>query len=906
VSVIATVRSGGHGTQSLVGSVMGTPAYMPPEQARGDVEAMDERSDVFALGAILCEILTGKPPYVSESGDLGELIGMASMAELDGAHSRLEACEGEPEMIKLATRCLMPAPAARPRSAEAVASTVHEHLAAVESRVHEARVEAAEAKVRTAALKRTQKLGISLTAVIAAGLLFSLWFWRAADTAATNEAIARNEAEVSAAEARENELVATRELARAVAIKDMITEMLQSVTPAQAKGADITLLKGILDTASEKLSEGAIEDELVAAELHSLTGSVYYSLGLYPESERHMPVAFELRKRVLGEEHSDTLISMGKLAQLFHVQGRFAEAEPLFLKTLKIQRRVLGEEHRGTLMSMNNLANLYQGQGRFAESESLHLETLEIERRNLGEEHPSTLGSMGNLAILYQNLGRYAEAEPLALRTLEIERRILGEEHPSTLGSMNTLASIYAIQGRHAEAESLFLKTLEVRRRVLGGEHPETLTSMGNLGNTYHAQARYAEAESLYRETIEIKSRVLGEEHPSTLSSRGNLLSTYMAQARYAEAEPLLLETLEIQRRVLGKEHQNTMLCVDSLASIYVFQGRYAEAQPLLLETLALQRRVLGEEHPDTLGTAYSLTRLYFSQRRYTKAQSLASETLEIRRRTLGEEHPSTLLSMGIQAVIYNSQGKNAEAEPLYIETIEIMRRVHGEEHPQVLAFMSNLATLYIRQARHAEAEPIFLEAFEVQRRVMGAEHPDTLLIASNLGVLYNEMERFEEAAEIFETSLRIGPQVSGKQQLWRSDSKRGLIKSYVALGRHDEALPLQREALEPRIAPADDEQAKAFRLNRTAQTLLTIKPEGLQNPERALRYAERACALREEGGGKRFAQVLDTLALAQFRTGDFAAAVETQSRACALLPGDKDQSYAARLAEYEAALEGK
>ena len=167
MSVIETLRSRGHGTRSIVGSVMGTPAYMPPEQARGDVDAMDERSDVFALGAILCEILTGKPPYI---GTVEEQIGMASMAKLDDAHARLESSGGEPAMVELATRCLMPAPAARPKSAEVVAQAVHDHLAAVESRVHEARVEAAEAKVRAAALKRTQKLGIGLTAVIAVGL----------------------------------------------------------------------------------------------------------------------------------------------------------------------------------------------------------------------------------------------------------------------------------------------------------------------------------------------------------------------------------------------------------------------------------------------------------------------------------------------------------------------------------------------------------------------------------------------------------------------------------------------------------------------------------------------------------------------------------------------------------------
>jgi serine/threonine protein kinase/formylglycine-generating enzyme required for sulfatase activity len=179
LSVIETLRSSGHGTQSIMGSVMGTPAYMPPEQARGDVEAMNERSDVFALGAILCEILTGEPPYV---GDQNELIAMAAMGKLDDAHARLAACSAEADLVELTTQCLMPAPAARPQSAEEVAQAIHDHLATAENRVHEARIEAAQAEGRTLAMKRTQKLGIALTGVIAIGLAASLWFWQDADT----------------------------------------------------------------------------------------------------------------------------------------------------------------------------------------------------------------------------------------------------------------------------------------------------------------------------------------------------------------------------------------------------------------------------------------------------------------------------------------------------------------------------------------------------------------------------------------------------------------------------------------------------------------------------------------------------------------------------------------------------
>ena len=196
-SVIETTRSSGHGTQSVLGSVMGTPAYMPPEQARGEINAMDERSDVFALGAMLCEILTGQPPYV---GDREELLKMASLAKLDDAHARLAACGAEPDLVDLVTMCLMPSPAARPQSARVVAQVVHNYLAAAEQRIH-------DAMVRAVSMKRTQRLATTLIGVILLGLAASLWFWRAAER---HRGLAEQAAiEAEAAPAAETEAKAT-------------------------------------------------------------------------------------------------------------------------------------------------------------------------------------------------------------------------------------------------------------------------------------------------------------------------------------------------------------------------------------------------------------------------------------------------------------------------------------------------------------------------------------------------------------------------------------------------------------------------------------------------------------------------------------------------------------------------
>jgi serine/threonine-protein kinase len=147
-TIISTVRSeGGEGSASLVGSVMGTPAYMPPEQALGHVDELDERSDVFALGAILCEILTGEPPYRGESRD--QLI-QAAQARLDDAWERLDLYSADDELVAVAKRCMKPLPGDRPRDAGVVAREIAANLAAAEQRARVAEVDAAEARANAA------------------------------------------------------------------------------------------------------------------------------------------------------------------------------------------------------------------------------------------------------------------------------------------------------------------------------------------------------------------------------------------------------------------------------------------------------------------------------------------------------------------------------------------------------------------------------------------------------------------------------------------------------------------------------------------------------------------------------------------------------------------------------------
>ncbi|MCJ1232044.1 hypothetical protein MMC12_008725, partial [Toensbergia leucococca] len=255
--------------------------------------------------------------------------------------------------------------------------------------------------------------------------------------------------------------------------------------------------------------------------------------------------------------------SRGNIASRFGVmyrdQGDWSKAEELFKQVIEMKTRVLGPEHSDTLTSMGNLAWTFQDQGRWKEAEGLHERVMEAMKRVSGPEHPNTLIIMNNLAGTFRNQGRWKEAEGLHERVMETRKRVLGPEHPKTLNSMHNLALTFWNQGRWKEAEGLQIKVTEAMKRVSGPEHPYTLTSMNNLAGTFQNQGRWKEAEELFKQVIEIEKRVLGPEHPDTLNSMNNLAWTIRSQGRWKEAEGLQIKVMEAMKRVLGPEHPDTL-----------------------------------------------------------------------------------------------------------------------------------------------------------------------------------------------------------------------------------------------------------------------------------------------------------------------------------------------------------
>ncbi len=406
---------------------------------------------------------------------------------------------------------------------------------------------------------------------------------------------------------------------------------------------------------------------------------------LYAESAHWFRRVLAINRQELGDEHPDTLTSMGNLASTLRSQGDLPGARALQEQVLAISRRVLGDEHPNTLTSISNLAHMLGDQGDLPGARALQEQVLAIRRRVLGDEHPDTLTSMNNLAVTLWSQGDLPGARALQEQVLAIRRRVLGDEHPNTLTSMGNLASTLLNRGDLPGARALQEQVLALRRRILGDEHPDTLDSMGNLAGTLWSQGDLPGARALQEQVLAIHRRTLGNEHPKTLTSMGNLAGTLGDQDDLPGARALQEQVLALRRRILGDEHPTTLTSMGNLAGTLGDQGDLPGARALQEQVLALRRSILGDEHPDTLTSMGNLAGTLGDQGDLPGARTLQEQVLALRRRILGDEHPDTLTSMNNLAYTLWQMGDRLAALQLMQTAAEGLRMKLGPEHPHAV-----------------------------------------------------------------------------------------------------------------------------------------------------------------------------------------------------------------------------
>jgi tetratricopeptide (TPR) repeat protein len=480
------------------GSVLGTPAYMAPEQAAGELDKVDARSDVFGLGAILCVLLTGRPPFEGKDAESVRLNAVRGRTE--EAFARLDDCAADPDVVALCKRCLAFEPADRPATADEVAAAVAGLRRAADERAKQAERERLEAEVRAAEEAKRRRAVLWGAVAVAAVLLVGV--------AGTTIGLVRANAARRDAQAAQRQAEAKEAEANAV-VKFFEAKVLAAARPRGQHGGlgkDATLRDAIV--ASLPALAGDFKDQpLVEARLRRALSITFRFLGDPRTAAEQAQRARALYVEQLGPDHPDTLAAMHELANSYHSLDRHADALDLNTAVLAARKRVLGPDHKETLKSMNNLANDYHALGRFSELLALRQETLAAAKRVLGPDDRDMLGCMHNLGTAYEALGRMPEALAQQQETLAAYKRVLGPDDPDTLRNMQALAYSYLYLGRHTEALKLYEELLAANRRVLPPDHRDSLAYILGFGEILELAGRAREALPRIEEALAAASK---------------------------------------------------------------------------------------------------------------------------------------------------------------------------------------------------------------------------------------------------------------------------------------------------------------------------------------------------------------------------------------------------------------
>jgi tetratricopeptide (TPR) repeat protein len=608
-----------HSLYTAFGTVAGTPLYMAPEQASFNALDVDTRADIYALGVILYELLTGSTPIERDTfkrAALEEVLRMIREVEPPTPSSRLRSSGSLPSLA--AIRQTEPVRLGRFVRGD-LDWIVMKALAKDRQRRYDSAIglandierftnhEPVSAGPPTASYRLGKFLSRNRGRVIAASLvLVALVVGIIGTTWGLIEAQRRL---VQKNKANEILLSIFRDL-------DTMGSDFESL-PVQAR------LAQRLDVATAELAGDATDDPIGVARMQIDLAKAQLSLG-YPE--RVIDLCTKARATFtahLGPDHPDTLRSMRLLAAGYLESRSFERAVPLFEETLTLMKAKLGPDHEDTLKCMNGLAISLLRFDRRDRAVSLYEELLSLQKARLGPDHPDTLKTMNDLAEGYQYAGRIDLALPLYVETLALRKARLGPDHQATLETMHNVAWGYQFTGQLDLAIPLLEQNLELRKSKLGPNHPDTFATMNTLATTYQDAGRFDRSQPLLEETVARKKAILGPDHPDTLGSMGVLAMGYRTAGQLDRALPILLEAVSLGKAKAGANwKQIYTIELGHLGTVQLESKMWTQAELTLRECLAIQE----SQQPNSwqiLSTRSMLGGALLGQKRFVEAEPL-------------------------------------------------------------------------------------------------------------------------------------------------------------------------------------------------------------------------------------------------------------------------------------------
>lgn len=628
---------------------IGTPAYMSPEQTLLTSLDIDTRSDIYSLGVLLYELLTGELPFdphqllasgiegirrtIREQEPMRPSTRLGSLVEekLTTAANRrssevnrlLHDVRGDVDWI--VSKCLEKDRNRRYETANELAADIQRHLrnepilARPPSKMYRFR--------KWARRNRALVTGVGMTLVaLAIGLALATWAW-------VGERAARRQAAVEAA--------------RSATVAKFHQEMIDSLRPSVAMGRDTTLLREFADKSFETLGKDLGNEPIVEFELRASIARVYGILGENRKAEAIYEELVPRMKSYLGSNHVDLAPVLRRYSEVLHKLKRSAEAEATARQSLVLTQKSKGPDHADTAYSLMLIGNALHSQKNYREAEKYQRLALSTYQKVYGPEHREIAQVLGNLGVIVESEERLAEAEVLYGQSQRMLKRLLGPGHPEMVWITEQLARFHLFQKKNLKEATHFLEELlEEQRKLLGNENRQVARTLATLAGTMIDNGNPEAGEKVARESLALHRKLYGMESAEVATVMHDLAIAVSRLNREPEAELLLREAIEMDRKFLPSQTAQLERALNTLALTLHAQGKLAEAESPRRERLELGRADLERQRrePSNLEQRiYELADNLYDQGKFAEADPFYRELIQHRAERLPADDPDLL-----------------------------------------------------------------------------------------------------------------------------------------------------------------------------------------------------------------------------------------------------------------------
>ena len=577
-----------------------TPEYASPEQVSGAI--VTTSSDIYSLGVILYELLTGHRPFSFKTktpDEISRVITDTIPTKPSEVLEREKGRKGERGNIELSST-VSPSPylpfspsqlrgdldniilMAMRKEPERRYSSVEQFADDINKYLNELPVIAQEDtfSYRAGKFIKRNKAGVAAGAGIAISLIAGL------AATARQAKIARRQRDKARSEAR-----------KAEKINQFLQKMLNSADP-RTGSKDVKVIE-VLSIAAESIEKDFVNQPELVADLQTTLGLTYLSLAQLDSAERFLKNALEIRLKLFPRLSEEVALSLRNYGRLLQAKGDLKAAESLYIESLETLRRLKGSRNLMVAEVLDNLGYLVAIKGENERALRLHDEEFEIRREILGENHVDVAKSLEKLGSVMSIMDDRENSEPILRKSLKILQNVYGKEHPDIALSMVNLAG--TIYPKHPEeAERLCRESLAMRRKLLGEEHPDVAWSLYNLAYVLINRDKFAEAEENVRQALAKRGANLPDENPVVGSCFLLLGRTLLAQDRFDEAHTAFEKCLNLRLATLPADHWLLATTRSFLGESLIYLGEAERGKQMMRENYEILKEKLGANHNQT------------------------------------------------------------------------------------------------------------------------------------------------------------------------------------------------------------------------------------------------------------------------------------------------------------------